>query len=1083
MAAAAITAGFAVMPPMAAAADAPAPDTGAVGSVSNGGEWSIYASKAGSTRIGRTGTAIQDASGNGVVEVNGSNEIGGQFQFDLSTMMTNDAASGKTVKSAKLRLTPVVSRSGVQHTLYVIDNAFTTIEGKVPAAQYTVPRGGNNDMNKDSSVTSLKADGLNEYPGALKTWQTDIDITGSAVTAENGTLSLDIEYASGGSTDNKTEYATTNADKNARLNGNAIPFLYNGGVTDYTKWVYPQIVFTYTDSEVYKSAYDDFISAYETLSTGKVTENSGITLGAAANGSTVTLGIYGDSSAPAKADGQQLVYNSDYVGDEESANVTLTVTKTVGEETAEYSRVVNVPVEYTKANTITFDVTKNPKGEPSVTSAGKTYTDGTAYAVPGGVFSVNGGANTGYEALVTVKKAGTEEEVAANADGTFTMPNGDAEVSIEYSKKTFGTTRIAAINSVSFKTDGSKQGYGSSPNIVIGAGRVTFVKFDLSGYNEGIISDAELKFDSWNTANTKAVFYVPNNDWDESGIEKSFMLDGTSATNISAFATPDGDTVSLLNGANVAGRIIPNGADEDDASNAAEGILKDYYAASTGTSKTSTISVTDAVRSALEDSEDGILTFMIYSAGGGNDAYSVQSAAELAQRPSLTITESAQYLPDSELVTEIASAEDLVRFAEIVNGGNEYKGKTVTLANDIDLSSVCSAESGISWTAIGCEDIGGKHPFGGVFEGGGHSVTGLYINNSGKSQGLFGVVSGTVRGLTVSGEITASSAVGGIAGWNYGRIENCRSNVVINALREAGGIAGTLANGGVIENCENTGDITVTNKETYAGGIAGQNIRGSVIGCTNSGKIENGMDGFRNKLGGIVGYLNSGTITGSNNSGSVVSNAEKASYTGDVTDNYVGGITGYSEGGTIKDSNNSGTVHNAVYYAGGIAGYLQYGDTVSNCNNSGPVSAGDYAGGIVGYNKSDISNCRNDGLVTSEGDFAGGVVGYLSLGTLSCCSFDEELNSGLDIVGHNDRGTITDEPTQDPGKVSVYAEDGIIIVATYAANGALEKIEFRGEVEADEIVQDIEVNSNQKAFVWTSLSEMKPVSTKEKAAE
>lgn len=528
-----------------------------------------------------------------------------------------------------------------------------------------------------------------------------------------------------------------------------------------------------------------------------------------------------------------------------------------------------------------------------------------------------------------------------------------------------------------------------------------------------------------------------------------------------------------------------------------------------------------------------------------------QDPAELSSETAAVTAESET--AETEEITEIKTAEDLEKFAASVNAGSSYSGKTVTLANDIDLSGIYN-ESGKSWTPIGLQDSDGYiiNAFAGTFDGGGHSIKGLYINNeTGREQGLFGIVSGTVKDLTVEGEVTASSAVGGIAGWNYGSIINCTSSVNITARREAGGIAGTLGNNALIEGCTNNGDVTVTNKETYAGGIAGHNNRGTILNCTNSGKIENGSQGgedaFRNKIGGIVGFLYSGKIENSDNSGEITSHEETASYTTDITDNYIGGIVGYSEGGTITYSDNSGKVNNAVNYAGGIAGYLQNGDSVMYCNNTGEVTSGTYAGGVAGFSRSDISVCENSGNVICGNGFAGGIVGYLSSGVLNNCTYSN--NDGLGIAGRNDMGQIitdedskptpppvspgtptetpapptgtpeaptgtpevptetpeaptgtpeaptespepptespappTEPPTPDPDKVTVYAEDGIIIIATYGEDKTLQKVEFAGEVKANEEVKEIEAGEDQKVLIWNSLDNMKPVATREQAA-
>ncbi len=1087
----------AVIPVSVMAFNAPEPDNGAAGAISSGGEWSIYASKSGFRRPSVTGDSIKDTTNdNGVVEVNGGAEMSAQFQFDMASMLNNgivgeSGASNKVVKSAKLRLTSVVAQNAnILHQLYTVNNEFNTVEGKTPVGiEFKAPRGDNNDFNK-SSVKDVSAEGLTSYPEELSVWQTAADITGLAVTSAD-TLSLSVDY-SGGNT-SKVEYATCNIDKNGRLNGGAVPFLYNGGTTDYSKWVYPQIVLEYSDSETYKGAYADFINAYTELSEGIVTEENGVVLSEAQNGSAVALEMYGSSEKPIKVEGQNLVFNEEYVGNDTFAYVKLTVTKTEGDENAVYSRVVSVPAEYTKQHTISFDSSKNPKGELSIMSGGKIYTDGTAYGKQGSVFNVNVTAGVGYNAKVEVKTADGAETILPNTDGSYTMPDGDASVSVEYSKKTFGTSRIAAVSSMSVKADGNTQGNGG--DVIIGADRFTFLKFDLSDYNVDVISSAMLGFTkNKGTSNTKAIFYIPNNDWSEANFSKDFCIDGTEDTKLSAFKKEDGTTVAIYAGDDRKTRMVPEttGKGDDDLSAAANGILGRYYLTSSGTSKSDSITITEAVKEAVKRSGDGVITLLVYSTGGsGGDMRSVTSAASVNERPYLMITESAEYLPDDQLVTEINTIEDLERFSAIVNGGNNYGGKTVTLENDLDLS-VKYNQTGSSWEEIGTQDIGGIKPFAGTFEGGNHSITGLYINDNNIIQGLFGIVTGTIQNLTVAGEINGSSVIGGIAAQCGGKITNCRSRVNITAQREAGGIVGTLS-GGVISESDNEGNILLQNKETYAGGIAGHNIGGVIEKCNNSGKIENDSDGFRNKIGGIAGFLDNGEIHGSHNTGDIVSSAETASYTADTSQNYVGGIVGYSSYGIITDSDNSGVVYNAADYAGGIAGLLQNECLVSDCINNGTVSGQGYVGGIAGCNFSSIINSSNEAAVLGMGDYIGGVAGYLSTGILNNCMYNKALNADLDIVGFNSEGKITDDtvPTED----SVKYDNGDAVAAVksagkytliFAAYGGADEllcvdsqiIEFSGAGK-DTFSPSVSFNENGaktiKVMLWNELNNMRPL--------
>lgn len=1043
--AAAIASSLAVIP-VSAAFTPPAADTGAAGGISNGGEWSIYASKAG--QLSNNGTTITDVTDSkGIIEVTGTTGYSGALQFDLSTMLNNTAAENKVIKSVKLRLTPVVSKPNALQSVYRINDDFKSTESEGFITEFTVPRNGTDDFNKDNAVKGLTGDGLTAYPDALAKWQTDIDITGEAITAGN---MLSVHISSNSDKTQKVEYATSNTTANGRLKDSKNPLaFFSEGTNEYSKWLRPQMVFTYTDSETYKNAYNDFKAAYEKLSAETVTESNGITLDNAQYGSDVTLEVYSGGSSPIKVDGNTLVFNDEYVGNDSYANIRLTVSKTDGNETAQYTRVISVPANYTRSNTITFNPAKNPKGEPSIVSGGNTYTDGTAYAKVGGSFTVSDGANIGYSANVTVTDE-SQNIIKPNADGSYTMPETSVNVSIEYTKKTYGTTRIAAANSVSLRNNAIQGNSSSAPNIVIGADRITFLKFDLSGYNSAAVTDAEISFNSWNTANTKAVFYIPNNDWSEANISKEFCIDGTDATNISNFKyTNDSGadtTVSLLNGENHQALIIP---EANDASTAANGILKDFYLGSTGTNKTANFNVTDSIKTALQKSSDSVITLMIYSAGGGNDANSVLYAGSLAARPSLTITESSSSLPDDELITKISTLQELEAFAEIVNGGNTYEGKTVTLENNIDMSDEYNA-SGKSWIPIGTQDISGTKPFAGTFEGGNHTVSGLYINENNVTQGLFGAVTGNIQNLTAAGEITGGSVAGGIAGWCSGNITNCHSNVNITAQREAGGVVGTLSSGGTASNCTNNGNILIQNKETYAGGITAHNIGGIVKNCSNTGKIENGSDGFRNKIGGIAGYLDNGEIRDSQNSGDVISDAEFASYIADTTQNYVGGLVGYSSYGIITGSTNSGTVRNAVDHAGGAAGFLQGSDLVFECTNSGDVSGKNFVGGIAGSTAGTLSNCRNDGIVTGTEICTGGVAGYLSSGILQDCSYDKILNSELKIVGFNAVGKIanSDESTavyhvsylgENAVVSAAQAGDYTLIFAAYDAKGILQR--------------------------------------------
>ena len=121
---------------------------------------------------------------------------------------------------------------------------------------------------------------------------------------------------------------------------------------------------------------------------------------------------------------------------------------------------------------------------------------------------------------------------------------------------------------------------------------------------------------------------------------------------------------------------------------------------------------------------------------------------------------------------EIFTATQLETFRDIVNGTNgqrQNKFAHAKLMNNIDLSSVCSKAKG-NWTPIGNiidEEAPDSFGYTGTFDGAGHTISGLYINDStANDQGLFGFVGseGTVQNLSVSGSVKGGSYVGGVVG-------------------------------------------------------------------------------------------------------------------------------------------------------------------------------------------------------------------------------------------------------------------------------------------------------------------------------
>lgn len=119
----------------------------------------------------------------------------------------------------------------------------------------------------------------------------------------------------------------------------------------------------------------------------------------------------------------------------------------------------------------------------------------------------------------------------------------------------------------------------------------------------------------------------------------------------------------------------------------------------------------------------------------------------------------------------IATLEELYNFAEEVNNGNSFKDKKVCLLSDINLEG----NEDNQWIPIG---ILSNCAFEGTFEGNGHVISGMYINNTQyRNVGFFGYNKGTIQNVALSDsyinikDSNFSVNIGNIAGYNEGTIQ------------------------------------------------------------------------------------------------------------------------------------------------------------------------------------------------------------------------------------------------------------------------------------------------------------------------
>lgn len=199
---------------------------------------------------------------------------------------------------------------------------------------------------------------------------------------------------------------------------------------------------------------------------------------------------------------------------------------------------------------------------------------------------------------------------------------------------------------------------------------------------------------------------------------------------------------------------------------------------------------------------------------------------------------------DTEFVLD--SAEDLAGLAKLVDEGNTFEGKTVTLSKDVDLYAEDTNGEPISFEPIG--SYRKDTPFKGIFDGQGHTIANLSQNTWALDNGyyygdlglgLFGMVEdATVKNFTIDGaSISGESAIcGTIAGGAYGDMtfENITvKNAKVNDyLYYAGGVVGWASGNHTYKNINIDASTTI-------GGQWGDfgNANGGIVGGIGSSAV------------------------------------------------------------------------------------------------------------------------------------------------------------------------------------------------------------------------------------------------------
>ena len=288
---------------------------------------------------------------------------------------------------------------------------------------------------------------------------------------------------------------------------------------------------------------------------------------------------------------------------------------------------------------------------------------------------------------------------------------------------------------------------------------------------------------------------------------------------------------------------------------------------------------------------------------------------------------------------DIETVDDLLALAKATDA--ETLGKNYRLKADLNLKDT-------PFNGIGSAD----QPFTGMFDGQGHTISHVTVNApEGENVGFFNVIKGaTIRDLKlVDVEITGKTNVGGLVG--SARVQLDSSDLSKNVANLIGG-------------CSVSGTVTGTKN---VGGLAGLNegktdpqtlfsIASAVDKCAASVTV-NGKE----MTGGLVGK-NGGTITKSSSGGTVKGDTTTGGLVGDSSGDiydshtsctvagrsHTGGFVGFSDG-AVKNCYSIGGV-SGTDYTGGFAGVISRAENVVSAGQVtivGTPTQG-YNGGFAG---------------------------------------------------------------------------------------------------------------------------------------
>ncbi|NBX88442.1 MAG: hypothetical protein EBQ97_08005, partial [Bacteroidetes bacterium] len=255
---------------------------------------------------------------------------------------------------------------------------------------------------------------------------------------------------------------------------------------------------------------------------------------------------------------------------------------------------------------------------------------------------------------------------------------------------------------------------------------------------------------------------------------------------------------------------------------------------------------------------------------------------------------------------------------------------------DASITSTSTWDDGSLFNPLG---MSASQPFKGVFEGLGHSITGLKVYKETSGVGLFGYTNNALIRNTKLENISVSgiSSVGGLAGYGVNSvIENGHTSGTVQGEGDLGGLTGLLV-GGAIYDSSSEAHVYPRNIQTVGaiGGLLGRMSNSVVKNSFAKGQVSGNFG-----VGGLIGWVSTGVVESS------YALTEISATDMDIGAIYFGGLIGLTNKTSVTNSFAQIKMRGLIETGGGLIGSASY-TKIDNSYVSGDINVID-SGGIIG---------------------------------------------------------------------------------------------------------------------------------------